>query len=749
MVRLGLGVLAVGGVWLELSLVRLLSALYFYNHVYLVLSLAVLGLGLGAALATRFARLRQTKHVGFYALLAALATLLLAALTLYAATTPWRLLPLALAVLPHLFAGLALATLFGDAPEEGSSRYAADLAGAGLGAAAAVLVLDLFGGLGGVFASAVAFALAGLLFARPRPGFVSATVGVVVAAISLGLTLDLPLEQLATPKPLRDQLRAGAKLVDHRWDAFARTDLVYRPDQDVYYLYVDGGAGSLIPDATDATVWRRDIGGFPFAAARPDSALLIGPGGGLDLALAKANGVRDITAVEINRASVTLTKTLDDVTGGVYDGVTLFVDEGRSVLRRLDRPFDLIFLSQVVTQSAELRGYALSENSLYTVQAFGDYLDHLAPGGQIALKLYDELTLTRAMTTVMTTLTERGSTEPDAARHLLALLDTRSDPPAPLLLIRDAPLVRDEAIRLARLAEARGFALLFVPGLFGPPALEGIVSGDATLADLIGADPSLDLRPTDDARPFFYQFERGIPRALRPLLVTLGIIVILGLLALTRHQRQQPHPQPGVWIAVSALGVGFMTLEVALLQQLKLFLGHPTLTLSVGLGALLVAGGLGSALAGRFRDPRRGVAVAALLVLLATAAWHLGWPVLSELTRSWEIAGRVAVAAFALTPVALPLGMPFALLLRYLGRADPTSAQDASAQGVAEQIALAWAVNGVATVVGSVAATVLAVRFGFPAVMGVAALSYTVVLLWAFRPVRRRDTFARATKAPT
>ena len=724
---LGLALLSAGGLTLELSLVRVLSALYLYSYVYVVLAIAVLGIGLGAAAGTARPHLRDARKLPLWAALAGVTGFLLTALTLWGATVEARLLTTAAAALPYGFLGLALATAFSNAAHESPKLYWADLSGAGLGTIAAIPLLNAIGGIDGMLAGALLMNCAAICFAPRRfLSWLSALVATAVLATSLaGGWLSLDYRNTQTLKPIHEQLRAGGRIESSRWDAFARTDLVYRPDQGLYYLFVDGGAGSVVPDASRPELWERDIGAYPFVAEGPDNAILIGPGGGLDVVQARAGGVRDLLAVELNAASIDMVRDLGEYAGNVYGlAADTLIDEGRSALRRSGELFDVIFLSQVVAQAAEARAYALSENRVHTVEAFGDYLDHLSPGGVVALKLYDELTLTRALTTALTALAERGADDREAAHHLLALLDTRVEPPIPLLAVYEAPLSRDEAVWRARKAEEHGLALLFVPGLIAAPPLDALVEGEASVEDVITAVGTADVRPARDDWPFFFQFEIGLPLAVRPLAMGLGLLLaalVLALLYAGRARLALPARLDAMLFA--CLGAGFMVIEVVLLHRTQLLLGHPTLNLSVVLGALLIAGGLGSFSAGHIGVGRERGAIGwiGLLVAAAFAGWLLLWSGTAEALRGADIAIRSAATVLGLLPLAFVMGMPFPLALRAVGRRGEL------------HVALGWAVNGVMSVVGAVGALLVALQFGFIAVAVLGGLCYLALAVLGFK----------------
>lgn len=692
--------LAAGGLVTEVALTRILSAMFHSSQVLLVLSLAVLGLGIGAALGVWFPDLRNRMLLAAWASLGAVSALLILVVV---HTVPLLPLILAVSVLPFIFIGLALSAIFSVRADDAHLLYWADLLGAGLGTVAAFFLLGLLGAPGSLLAGAMLLGVAALLLG----GNVLAlglTAGALVLNMSLGWFMPAPV----AGKPLSATLEAGGQVIASNWDAFARSDLVHRPDQDAHYLYVDGAAGSLVPGMQNQAVWRSDIGLLPFLATTPRSAFLLGPGGGLDVMLARTTGVQRVVAAELNAGGLELVAA---VAPQIYDGIQLHLDEGRSVLRQLDEQFDLIFLSHVITLTSDARGYAMSEASVYSVEAFNDYLDHLTPGGMIALKLYDELTLTRALFTAVTAVAGRAGSEAAAMDHVFAALDTRTGTPLPLLLVSREPFTRDAAISLARTAEQLGFNLLLVPGLLANPPLDGLVSGESNVADLVAAS-ALNLQPATDTRPFFFQFERGLPAGQLPLVIIVSLALVLALLFLRQHAAAGWDAGPLVF---TGLGAGFMALELTVLQRSQLFLGHPALALTLVLGALLIGGGLGSLLGRRLFGG--AVRPGAVLVLVLAVSWWFAWPQLAAAFQSETMAARVIITIASLLPLSLALGMPFPAALQRVGE-RPTA------------VAAGWALNGIASVAGSVGTIALAVTLGYPAAFGLAIACYLVVAVW-------------------
>jgi hypothetical protein len=349
----------------------------------------------------------------------------------------------------------------------------------------------------------------------------------------------------------------------------------------------------------------------------------------------------------------------------------------------------------------------------------------LQPGGQIALKLYDELTLTRAMVTAVTALSQsRNLSEAEALSHIAVFLDPDADPPIPLLLVQDQPFSPADARTYAAVAAQVGFVPLFVPGVSGSLPLERIVAGEDTLVDIIAASPA-DVSPTTDDRPFFYQFERGLPDSLQTLLIGLGVVVLVGAVALVVFQRRITEPLPRYApVYFAALGVGFIVIEIALIQQTRLFLGHPTLAVTTILGVLLIGGGLGSGLAGRWPPstrPQRLLRVLAALVILVLV-WLFLWPWLSDVFLTSPTMRRSLVAVVAVLPLALLLAIPFPQGLWWLAQSSSSD----------RHVALAWAVNGAMTVVGSAVAVAVAMWAGFSSVLLVGAGAYVLAAVFIF-----------------
>lgn len=731
---LALGLFSAALFLIELGLTRLFATRFYPPFVFVVLSIAILGLGLGAALATWQPTLRRLASLPGYAAGVALGTILI--IGVLSSGIPIIIL-LPLTTLPFLFAGLLLATLFSHHATASPRLYLADLVGAGCGA---LLATPLFAWVGVWQSLAIAvtlLVLAGILFhvilderldqpQRKRAGVILLLC--LSGGIALGGTrwFSPDPQQLFAQKPIAERLASGGEIVATNWDGFARTDLVNPGAGLPYELYLDGAAGSVMPPAAGHDSLWRDIGFFPFATEQPERIFVIGPGGGLDLWFGLQSGAAAIVAVEVNPASVALMQAYRTYNGNLVDQdpVRLVMGEGRAVLSREGRFYDLIFLSQVVTLAAERSGYALVENTTYTMEAFATYLSHLRPQGMVALKLYDEATLTRALATILAILRTYGLADHEALQHVIVLLDPQHDPPIPLVMVRNEPFARNDVLSIGAVANEVGFQPFFLPGLWAEAPLDAVASGEKSFDAVIQAanNTTVNFVPTTDNRPFFFLFERGIPQQLQPLLWAMVILSLVGIILVAITQSgTMARDKYGYTFYFAMLGLGFILVEITLIQQTQRFLGHPTTAITAVLAILLLGAGLGSGLAGRWlqsgsdellpRWPLVGI-------LLWLALWLLFWPQLSLYFESYSLPWRIGTLICYLLPLAMLMGMPFALGLRAVHRLGTN------------QIALAWAANGVASVVGALIAITVAITWGYYVVALLGWLCYLGALTW-------------------
>jgi hypothetical protein len=491
-----------------------------------------------------------------------------------------------------------------------------------------------------------------------------------------------------------------------------------------------------------------EVSALVHVVRRGGRALVIGPGGGVDVLAALRAGHREVVLAEINPI------ILNDVMLGryrAYSGdlygqpqVRPFVAEGRSFVRRSRERYDVIQATLVDTWAATAAGaFALTENHLYTVEAFADYLEHLTPHGIATMSRWvgvRGMEFLRLCSLARAALERSGVREPH--RHVFAASNDRLGS----LLVKRTPFSDDELALLAQTCARRKWAVLYSPrGSFRKsPAAIVLGPGDPSA---FYRDFPVDVRPVHDDRPFFFYAvkpERVLadlklsgPQALNNYslvvlaallgLVTLltagGIVVPLfvGRRAALAGQLRSKLRDLAFFIAI---GVGFILLEIGLLSRFSLYLGHPTHSLRVVLFALLLASGLGSLASGRVRSERglRALGVAAGLGVAAlSVAYALGLGRLQGATIGWTLAARSAIAAALVAAPGLLMGMLLPTGIRLVtGRH-------------AEIVPWAWGLNGAASVLGSVCAMALSLHLGFTATLVAGGAVYLIAVVAGLR----------------
>ena len=649
--------------------------------------------------------------------------------------------------LPFFFSGVAIAVALSRVGEATGTVYFADLFGAGVGSAAIVVLLNRVGPVG-VLQLVTALAVAAtLLFSayssgslRPSPRKTLAWLAGAAAVGSLGIWAvahaHIPLYpgKAIWHYPGTEGERRGYRLESSRWNAISRVDIVNpapHGEPAEMWVLIDADAFTPIinvqgPEATWAWV-QHQVCSLAFQAwAQGAKVCVIGSGGGRDVLAALECGAAGVDAVDINPLiTEAVLGPYAAFSGDLYRDprVRLLVREGRSYLRTTPNgTYSLIQLSMVDTWAATSAGaYSLCENFLYTVEAFREYLRALKPEGVLTLTRWHDIppreTL-RLVSLAVEALLEEGAQDP--AAHIAVV--TR--PPQDTFVCKKSPLSPTDLRLIQDICARQQWHVLYLPTQ---------PKGNSRFHQLLRtrdraafyAAYLYDVRPTTDDRPFFFQRDQlrtlwtelfharaglsvssGNVTLLALLLASAGLSLLFILLPLlVGGRRNRPPRHPALWaVYFSALGLGFMFVEVALMQKLGLLLGHPTYSISVVLNALLVGAGLGALASNRIRSP---LATTVAVVGLWAALWSGIYIATVVLMRhlDWPLWGRACAAVAALLPVGFVLGLMMPLGLRRVREESPDYAP------------WAWGVNCVTSVVGSALSLLLAIAVGFTAVL--------------------------------
>jgi hypothetical protein len=736
---LGLFCLSAASLAFEVTLTHLFSVAFQYHFAFLAVSAAIFGLGLGAALGYRLPAVPREQLAGWLAQAAAVFALSMPLVViLFSVTgfTPGFVLQAVIGALPFVAVGLLTARLYAVFNQQANQLYAFDLGGAAFGLVAILGLLNLLSAASAGFALGALAALAALAFGwnhAPERGIPAAALGLSLLGLVANLVfhlVDLPHANAASIPPDKTmfQMLTTGQLVDSAWSDFARVDLVSGSNPDEMYVFTNAGAGSYMlrfdGDLSKVNWLTQRVEYLPFVNFTPQKTLILGAGAGKDVLQALLAGSPQITAVEINPAMVALTRKHADFNGGIFDypGVTTVVADGRDYVASSSAAYDMLYLNLVYAQAPTPGSSALSEAYVFTTEAFRAYWQHLAPDGRLAIIAHQGLEGTRALITALHALNLEGLSAGTALKHTALLMYNASDPTqaTSVLILQKSPLTADQSATLLKAGQAAGMNPLFLPGIY-ESLFKGLTTDEITLDQFL-TQKDYNLFPTTDDSPFFFSLDPGLPQPLTILLALAGIVLILylGLMLFS------PRSRPSAWnlIFFGALGLGYILLEVPLIQRMLLLVGNPTLALVIVLAALLLSGGLGSLLSSCWNVESlwKRVALAALGVAALTAALAVGQPYLVTKLAEMAFALRILISSLLLIPLGLLLGIPFANGLRLAG--------DAS-------VPYLWGWNAVTSVAGSALAASLALWSGFSAGMLAGAACYLLVALAAFALSRR------------
>lgn len=794
------GVFAISAALMALQIVqtRIFSVTTWYHLSFLVISVAMFGLTMGALGVHRGDEKRQRAECG--ALMARACLLfgfcvpvaLLGQMTVPIVSDTIGLtlvtLPLmsVLVIPPYYAAGVALSLAITRAPFPTGRTYGVDLIGAAAGCllalglmemidAPSALLLLALSGLGAAFCFSRAEARRGRVFAA-----------CLAAALLLNCALPQP---FVYPRWVKNGALPQSELDYDEWNAISR--VVVRKEQggapylwgpssrtppgmDVRaaWLQIDGDAGTLLTRfggdrEKDLAFLDYDLSTIAYALPGLRRAAIIGVGGGRDVLTAYHNGIDDITALDVNDIQISLLSRVEPFRSmtnlSVIPGLKLVHSEARSWFSREKETFDIIQMSMIDTWAATGAGaFALSENGLYTVEAWKTFLSRLNPGGVLTVSrwyLKDAPgEVDRLISLATAAVLESGAQ--DAGKHVF--LAASQLPPgkrpafsniATLVLSRD-PLTARQAGALEKRARDMDFRILLSPGRASDRNLSRIMGAKSRAAlDSLVLDDAFDISPPTDARPFFFNQVRltrplqvvglvqedapsaaqGHAKAALNLYIILSFSLLMVVTVILLPLRDALKRDGGAFTAAGTawfllIGLGFMFIEIALLQRMSIYLGHPSYSLGIVLFSLVLSTGAGSLMSDRAalalaRGRVLGWAACAAGVAAATPF------LLGAAIHAFPDAA-LGVRALLCVAIILPLGF-------MLGFGFPTGMALAERKG-STATAWFWGINGAAGVMGSALAIALNITWGLDRTMLLGALCYALLgaVAWMGFPAR-------------
>ncbi len=763
-----LGAVSFSALLLELSLTRLFSVVLFYHFAFLAVSLALLGLGGGGV----FAHLRHQRLSAIPTERLCSTLCLVNAITVLIGLVIVLRLPVSLALslgnlarltaiyvicaIPFFMTGIILSTAFARNSEQIGKLYAADLTGGAMACLLLIPALNLLGAPSAVVLSAFVMLLAAWVWSPGRK-----VIGVLAVAFALLIGVNVRTGWIDVVYAKGHRLE---KPEYARWNAISRiqVDSSSLPEDieqvdnraPVKAIAIDADANTFVMSANPRS-WSADYEKTLMSRApsvvnvlRPRGKFaIIGPGGGVDVLRAVANGSPSVTGIEINPiiADDLMRSRFADYSHNLYGipEVHIHVRDGRSFIRSSRDSYDVVQMTLVDTWASTAAGaFALSENNLYTKEAFHEYFQHLNPDGMLAVTRWEfrqPREALRVVSEAMAALREEGIT--DFRRHVIVVSDgelNRDGKPVTVLVKRSEFTREEEEKITAHLQAHPNLVPIYLPSeneaelhRAGSREFLALIAGGDAAAYSEGY--AFNVAPVTDNQPFFF-FTLKLSNIFHPARagkgmdwkVNMGVLVLFALLAISALAvlafliiplalaggARDIQKAPLLYFV--AIGLGYILIEMVLIQRFVLFLGHPTYAITVVVFLMLLASGVGSLTSQSWMKTQSRWLAVILVIVAISAGYCFILPSLLTSLVGLGMSIKLMLSAMLIAPLAFLMGMPFPTGLRALARTPGGSVE------------WAWALNAAASVLGSALAIVIALQFGLTAVFLAAAAIYAL-----------------------
>ena len=759
----GIFLIALSGLVLEVSITRIFSAAIWYHFAFVAVSVALVGLGASGLVVQHRVKKLKGKWAENLTIYSAWGIAIFIPITLFvmhALASQVIYLPLFMILfsVPFFLVGIIISAAFNAFASVAGRLYAADLIGASAGALLVVLFLVLTGGEGATLIVGLIAAIGGTIFSRIAKNTKKTVVSLMFVAFALSLILlnhatqifaipTDPTAQKDLPIYLREH--PGSKIVKTEWNSFSRIDVVEGGaggEGLVAKVFIDGGAGTNIISWDGKTESRQELSTWmqylPFKMMQDPKVLVIGSGGGRDVVASLVSGSKDVTSVEINPIIYETVKSYGDRAGNVYshEYVRSYVDEGRSFITRSSEKYDIVYVPFVDTwASVSSGGLSVSENFLYTLQGFQQYYDHLTDTGKIVTVRW-LIDAPRFISTYAKLLEQNGIPQDQLDRHLIMVTSDSytQDPSVTMVIFSKSPFTDEEISFFSQSFSQYGYKPILVPGQIMREPYSALLNGQINLDQFYNMFET-KVYPVTDDNPYFLSFEKPLPGVVEVLLyASVGIVAIFLLVPFAwmkrRREEEVGTKRSEIGIATmipyfAALGMGFILIELALLQKLILLMGNPTMTFALLLFTLLISSGAGSLLSARIaKNNMKNLVfiiggIAGLGIL-----YFLFLPPIIYSTIAEPIEAKAAVSIAILAPIGFLMGMPLPTGMRLLKVHRP------------DYIPWMWAVNGAFSVLGAVLAIALGIMYGSSLAMILGILIYLVALGISFASKKKTIT---------
>lgn len=664
--------------------------------------------------------------------------------------------------IPFIFSGICISMILTLKKKDVNKFYAADLCGAAIGCVLVVVILNYAGGPTGVFFAASLSALAAVFWNKDSLSkkFKKASVLYFAAVLSFAFFHSF---MSANQNPIfRIQWVRGdyiSKPLFEKWNSISRISVdgdSTKPEvpfgwglSDKYdrnkkvkqlMLNVDSYSTTVLSkfdgDTSKLFHLRYDISNLVHSVRKNAEVLVIGSGAGRDVLSSIYFNQKSVLAIEINKDMIsTSNKVFKGFTGGLdeYPNVKFVGDEARSYVQSIDDKFDIIQVSVIDNWWASSSGtFVLTENALYTIETWKMLFDHLKPNGILTVTRFyrpKPAEIYRLVSICSQTLIDNGINEP--RKHISLIKCQQEERIADksgtgLIMLSKSPLSQNDLFRIDSLCNELEFKTILDPNICRDSVFYNIVSNTPNRNVFINNFP-VDIKPPTDDKPFFFhllkftdvlnvsfwkqwdmEFNIKAIFILIVLLITMIILLTLTIFIPLKSIKKNNFNFKNNFqflIYFSAIGFGFMFIEISQIQRLNIYLGHPTYSIAVALFTLLLSSGAGSYFSVsrnmpvQTRDLSHGFTKFLLLIIVLMLI-GIFTNKITSLTRHFDTNMRIIISVLLISPIGFFMGMGFPIGMKFINDNNLSL------------IPWLWAVNGAASVTTTVLAVAVAMNFG-------------------------------------
>jgi hypothetical protein len=749
---------------IEILLTRILSVIFWYHFAFLVVSVALFGMTIGALIVyltpkTFLVSLTQ-RHIALYAYISAF-TIIIGTLSLFylpALFAFWNIPDVLMPVLyillslPFISIGICLSLSLTRFPEYIGKIYSVNLVGSALGCIGVIFILNSLNASSATLFIASLSVLSSLLFAFDgRLGKLFKFFCILTLLVLLFLSFKNGYSNSIRPLWVKEVIKKKPPIYS-KWNFFSYITVgipAKKPfgwgfspkissvkiNTKELMLLIDEGAGTVLTefsDPQDLEYLKLDVSAIAYHLRNNNDVLVIGSGGGRDLLTAMLFGTKKVVGVEINKDinEIAFNK-LRDFSGNInnYSQIHFIVDEGRSYVSRSKEKYNIIQASLVDSFAAFANGaFALTENSLYTKEAWVIFLEHLKEDGILTFSRWYDIDnpseIYRLVSLAKSSLRVIGIKDPRKNIALVRYIWPNGKLGVGTILVSKNPFLDSDLMKLKKICSELEFELVLSPQDSKDNNFIYILEDADTASSLARFSTNISA-PTDN-QPFFFYFakfkdlfswqptDKGliILRKLFSTILIFGIIFIMLPLLYERRSRSIGKISANMAVYFIAIGIGFMLVEISFMQRLGIFLGHPIYGLTVVLFSLLLSCGIGSYLTKHINtNTKIRLSFSALIFLIFVLLNAV--PLIIKTATSSLMPIKIVLSILILTSIGIFMGMPFPIGMNAV--ADEYSPR-----------VLYWGLNGFASVCGSALAAVILINFGFQISLASGLLFYLI-----------------------